>query len=672
MKKSTRKLSKKRAITAEDLFKLRLPTSVSISNDETKIAYTVEWMDKKENKYFKNIHLYDLETGESTLFTNGNQNDNEAIWSPDDSQIAFLSSRDKKLGIYLMPTDGGAEKKLIEIDGAVTNMQWTPDGSKLVFCLRYNDSHFIEDEKKKKEAPVYRHITKLFYKLDGAGFLPKDTFQVYKLDIATKKLTKLTKGKRDNMGAHLSPDGKWIVYTSNRSYDPDIESMRDDLFVVSIKGGKERKIPTPDGPVANPKFAPNGKTIAYLGHDNPNDDWGSTVTHIWKVGFRGTPKAYDLLKGFDRSAHDETITDTGDVEFGGKLIWSNDSKRIYFQSSDTGTTNLFYVPARGGKPTRIYKGNCHIKGFDIKGKTSKAAVIYSDVKNPGEIMVFPTKYGGEKKAKTLTDLNPFIGKEVKLGRTKDVMFKSFDGTRVQGWMVFPPNFNPKRSYPSVLNIHGGPRVQYGFTFFHEMQYFAAQGFVVFYTNPRGGTGRGEMWAAAISGGWGDLDYKDCMAATDYMESQKFINKNKICVTGGSYGGYMTNWLVGHTDRYKAAVTQRSVAYLESMYGSSDIGWALRREFNGDPWKNAENYAKCSPLSYVQNIKTPVLIIHSENDLRCPIEQGEQMFIRMKVMRKTVEMVRFPEEPHGLSRHGRPDRRISRLEWIIKWFKKYTK
>ena len=672
MKKSTRKVSLKKPITTHDLFNLKLPTSVSLSNNESKIAYTVEWMDEKENKYFQNLHLADLNSKTSTQFTHGNQNDSSAVWSPDDSQIAFISSRDKKLGIYLMPTAGGAERKLIEIDGSISNMQWTPDSKFLVFGLRYNDSHFIKDEKKKKEAPVYRHITRLFYRLDGLGFIPQDTYQIYKLEIETGNLTQITKGKRDNHGPHLSPDGKLITYFSNRTKNQDMHLDEDDIFVISINGGKEKKVPTPAGPKMCVKFSPDGKTIAYMGHDNPNDDWGSTNVHIWKVGLNGKPKAKDLLSSFDRSTTDDSIADMGDMGHGGDFHWSKDGKRIYFVASDLGATNLFYVPSRGGKPTRIYKGKCHIKGFSVNGKTQKAALIYADINNPGEVQVCPTQYGGEKKAVRIKQLNSFLQTKVKLGKTKDVMFKSFDGTKVQGWMVYPPNFNPNKKYPSILNIHGGPSAQYAHTFFHEMQYFAAQGFVVFYTNPRGGRGRGEMWSSAISGGWGDLDYKDCMAAADYMESQKFINKNKICVTGGSYGGYMTNWLIGHTNRFKSAVTQRSVVDLKSFYGSSDIGWALRKEFGGDPWTNKENYEKCSPITYFKNVKTPVLIIHSEQDLRCHIEQGEQMFAMLKVMGKTVEMVRFPEEPHGLSRHGRPDRRIARLDWIVTWFKKYTK
>ncbi|HPC11897.1 MAG TPA: S9 family peptidase, partial [candidate division Zixibacteria bacterium] len=352
--------------------------------------------------------------------------------------------------------------------------------------------------------------------------------------------------------------------------------------------------------------------------------------------------------------------------------WSPDSRRIFFIGSDTGRTSVYFVSARGGQPTRVFDGKCHVKALSLAAPARTAAIIYSDLATAGEIVTFPAVHGGEKRAVTRTALNPFLVSEVVLGKTKDLMFRSFDGTAVQGWIVYPPAFRPNRKYPSILEIHGGPRMQYGYTFFHEMQWLAAQGYVVFYTNPRGGQGRGQTWADAISGGWGGLDYQDCMAAADFLAAQPFIDPKRMGVTGGSYGGYMTNWIIGHTDRFKAAVTQRSVVNFMSMYGASDIGWSLERELDGTPWNNSGNYEKCSPITYFTNVRTPVLILHNEQDLRCGIEQAEQMFTMLKRLRRTVEMVRFPEEPHGLSRHGRPDRRIARLTWIARWFDRYLK
>lgn len=664
--------SHRRPITADDLFKLKVLTGLSISPDEKRVAYTVEQAELDNNKYFTNIHMLDLATGKSEQFTQGKNSDGKAVWSTDGRQFAFTSNRDKKSGIYLMSATGGAERKVFEAEAMIGEPIWHPDGKHLVFCLRYKDSHFITDEKKKNEPPVYRHITRLFYRLDGLGFMPLDPWQIYVLEIESGKLRKLTTGKRDNHSPALSPDGKTVAFVSNRAKDPDIDGLMDDLFVIPFAGGKERKITTPAGPINGPSFSPNGKLIGYIGHANPNDAWGVTNHHVWVVGLNGAPKAHDLMPKFDRMTYDQSIADLADVHEAAQLFWSGDGKRLFFLSSDTGATNIYYVPLSGGKPTRIYKGKCHIKGLSINGAGRVAAFIYADLETPGELMTCLTQFGAEAKAKKHTDLNPQLRTEIKLGHTRDVMFKSFDGTEVQGFLVTPPGFKPGRKYPAILEVHGGPRVQYAYTFFHEMQLLAANGYVVFYTNPRGGSGRGETWADAIAGGWGDLDYKDCMAAADYMEKLKFVDKKRIGVTGGSYGGWMTNWIIGHTHRFKAAVTQRSVTDLIAMTGSSDIGYALNREFNGYPWTNYENYVKCSPMYYLEKVKTPVLILHNEKDLRCHIEQAEQMFVKLKVLGKTVEFVRFPDEPHGLSRHGRPDRRKARLEWILKWFKRYLR
>jgi dipeptidyl aminopeptidase/acylaminoacyl peptidase len=661
-----------RKITPQDLFKLRIITGLAMSPDEKRVAYGVERMDPKANKYFKNISVLDIASRESRQFTHGDHNDGQPVWSPDGSQMAFVSTREKKTGIYLMPSSGGAEKRLLEIEGSLASLQWTPDGRHLVFALRYSDAHFIKDEKKKEEPPVFRHITRLFYRLDGEGFLPKDKFQIYALEVATAELRQITRGKRDNVSPRVSPDGKWVVYTSNRAKDPYLDSLRDDLFVVPFKGGRERRIATPAGPVYGPRFSPNGRMIAYIGHANPDDAWGVTNLHVWTVGLNGRPAAKDLMPEFDRMAVEQAISDTADAHGEAHLEWSADNRQILFLSSDTGVVNFYSVPARGGKPTRLFKGKCHIRGFSVNGTARTAALVYSDLDNPGDIMICPVSYGAEKRARLMTKLNPFLKTEIAPSRTKEIWFRSFDGTEVQGWLVTPPGFNPKRRYPAILEIHGGPRTQYAFTFFHEMRYLAACGYVVLYTNPRGGSSRGETWAEAIAGGWGDLDYRDCMAAADWLENQRFVDPRRMGVTGGSYGGYMTNWIIGHTNRFRAAVTQRSVVDLKSFFGSSDMGYDLEREFKGRPWTNPENYEKCSPITYFKNVKTPVLILHSERDLRCSIEQAEQMYATLKVMGKTVEFVRFPDEPHGLSRHGRPDRRIARLELIRKWFDRYLK
>jgi len=313
--------ARRRPLEAEDLFRLKIPTSVSLSPDENLIAYTVERIDSVENTYHSNIHVYDIKSRSERQFTSGKQSDGRPVFSPDGSRMAFVSTRDKKTGVYVMPSDGGAERLVKEFEGGITNLQWTPDGTALVFCLRYADAHFEKDEKKKKEPPVFRHITRFFFRLDGAGFLPQDKWQVYSLTVQDGDLRQITKGKRDNNGVCLSPDGNWIAYVSNRRKDPDIESEQDDLFVAPFAGGRERRIPTPAGPKMAPVFSPDGKTIAYLGHDNPYDAWGVTNFHVWKVGVKGGPQAKDLMPKFDRMAYDQSITDTGERSWS-PVLWT--------------------------------------------------------------------------------------------------------------------------------------------------------------------------------------------------------------------------------------------------------------------------------------------------------------------------------------------------------------
>jgi dipeptidyl aminopeptidase/acylaminoacyl peptidase len=270
----------------------------------------------------------------------------------------------------------------------------------------------------------------------------------------------------------------------------------------------------------------------------------------------------------------------------------------------------------------------------------------------------------------LTTLNRAWAAELDIQKPIEVRVRSTERTSVQAWVLRPPRFNPRRKYPAIVEVHGGPMTQYGHSYFHEMQLLAANGFVVYYGNPRGSLGYGRAFAESIKDDWGNRDYADVLAGTDFLESLPYVDERRIGITGGSYGGFMTNWAVGHTRRYKAAVTQRSVVDLKPFFGSSDTGFLFHYEFGGHPWTAKEAYERMSPITYAENIRTPLLILHNENDLRCAIEQAENLFATLKVLGRRVEFVRFPEEPHGLSRSGRPDRRLVRLEKIVGWFKRY--
>lgn len=356
-------MAAKRKISADDLYNLRIPKELAMAPDEKKAALTVERMDREERTYSANLWLCDLDNGCSRQFTHGDRLDRLPVFSPDSSRIAFLSKRGKKSGIYVMPVDGGAEKRLIEFEGDVTHLLWSPDGQYLVLPLRFHDAHYVEDEATKDHAPVYRHITRLSYKYDGSGFRPRDRFQIFTLEIESGDLRQITSGERDNMMPHVSPNGKWICYTSNRHRNPELNPLHVDIFVIPFTGGKERKIPTPTGLTFGPRFSPDSRSIAYIGHDRPDSPWNVAPLHVWKVGLDGSPKARDLMPDYNHMAVDQTLSDIGEFGVQPLIRWSADGKRIYFLASDTGKTNLLYVPNAGGNPQDHLRRSVSCKGL---------------------------------------------------------------------------------------------------------------------------------------------------------------------------------------------------------------------------------------------------------------------------------------------------------------------
>ena len=668
---------RRRPVTSDDITRMKFLRGPSLSPGETSVCFAVETVAADKKKYWS--HLWRCNIDGSGLFqlTSGERNDSSPIFSPDGRWIAFLSKRGDHPGIHLLPTDGGESRPLVEKDGAFAWLSFTPDSRSIICAFRLNDP--IErpgskpgdqesPKKPKSEAPAYRHVTRLFYRYDGEGYNPKDGFHIWRFDIATGDGRQLTSGRYNETNPAVSPDGKWVAFVSNHRPDPDRDPMRQDLFLIPIKGGQVRRVPTPPGPVDSPSFSPDGRMIAYYGHTNPDAAWGASPMHVWVVGTNGRPAARDLTPAFDRETYDVTLSDSGEGHGAIPPQWSPDGKTLTVLASDTGATLLYRFSARGGLPKPLFRAKCHVGAAAFGKLGRRAALLLADPTRPAEIASLDL--GHPSAPRTITGLNSDWLKTVAISKPQEVWFTSTGKTRVQGWVLKPPNFRKGRRYPGIVEIHGGPRAQYGYTFFHEMQLLAARGFVVLYCNPRGSQGRGVDFTTAIVGAWGSVDYEDVMAGTDWFSAQPYVDSKRIGVTGGSYGGYMTNWIVGHTNRFKAAVTQRSVVALKSFFGTSDIGWDWAREFGGPPWGNPEGYERMSPLTYAKKVRTPLLILHNEHDYRCLIEQAEQWYTTLKMMGKKVEMVRFPEEPHGLSRHGRPDRRIARLEHILRWFNRY--
>jgi len=665
---------KKRLITAEDLYEIDIITDVRLSPSGDHVVYTQQRTDPVTEKKYCNLWVVPTDGGKPAQFTFGDQIDTQPRWSPNGEKIAFLSNRadkDKSAQIYLIPFRGGEAQKLSEIEGKIDNLTWSPNGKKLLCRVRKIDQEILErqsDKQKEKLGTVNRHYSRVSYKLDGEGYLPEERWHIWTLDTSSGRVKQLTDHDiYDDKDPTWSPDGKSIAFMSNHSPDPDLERTAMDLFIMPPSGGKPSKVRTKYGDKSKPSFSPNGRYIAYFGTDGKGD-WTKNQG-LWVVPTDSSTQSINLTKAYDVHVSPETINDVGSPEIM-PPTWSNDGSILYFPVVRHGRSELCSIDLEGNNFTTNGGANGVVGSFAFDAGQTRLAYFMGKMNDPGQVYLQDI---GSTNELQITHVNEKIFSKIDLGEIEEVWIKGPDKNDLHGWILKPPGFDPGRKYPSILEIHGGPLTQYGEFFMHEFYYLAAAGYVVHFCNPRGGRGYGEEHAKAIWGGWGDADYRDLMTWTDFIEQQPYISKKRMGVTGGSYGGYMTVWIIGHTDRFKAAVTQRCVSNLVSMWGSSDLNWIFQEVLNDKPpFQDLDKFWEHSPIKYIGNAKTPTLVIHSENDLRCPIEQGEQVFVALKTLGVDTEMVRFPGEFHGLSRNGRTDRRIVRLNHILRWFDKYLK
>jgi dipeptidyl aminopeptidase/acylaminoacyl peptidase len=665
----------KTPIRADDLYRFQAISGAEMSPDGARVIFAVERVDRDSEKKYSNLWVAPTDRVAPRQFTYGDQRDTGPQWSPDGSQIAFVSNRgdEKQAQVYLIPVDGGEARPLTKLKGSIGAFRWSPDGKRLVCGFRKQDADAAErdsDPHKKELGVVARHITRVHFKYDGAGMLPSERTHLWTINARTGSAKQLTDGDvYDESSPAWSPDGGSIAFVSNRSDDPDFTPEEVGIYVVPAEGGEMRQIDTPVGGVALPSYSPDGEWIAYFGREGRGDWWKHTRLYVVPSDGSAAPRC--LTDDHDLQLGDVTLGDlAGFPAANPPPQWSPDGSALYVAGSKHGSTGLYAVSFADGALTKLSDGVGVHEGISLSADATVCAHIDPTMDDLGQVSVLSMSTGAKRR---LTRFNDSLFRARDLGEVEEVWCKGPDDNDLQGWIMTPPDFDPSRQYPSILEIHGGPLAQYGHRFMHEFRFLAAQGYVVTFCNPRGGQGYGEEHAKAIWNDWGGPDYDDVMAWTDLMTTKPYIDTTRMGVTGGSYGGFMTAWIIGHTRRFKAAVVQRPVTNFISMWGSSDMNWVFQ-QIMGDvpPWEGLENYWRQSPMKYIGGAKTPTLVIHSEQDLRCAIEQGEQLFVALKSLGVDTEMVRFPDEPHGLSRGGRTDRRIARLNHIVRWFDRYLK
>lgn len=670
-----------RPVAIDDFYKIQLVSDPQVAPDGSRIAFVVKRIDRDKNKYRSAVYVVPTAGGEPRRYTNDEVNSSHPRWSPDGQQIAFLSDRQEpKSQIFLIPADGGEASPLtkLETEGGIEEFCWSPDGSKIAFLFRETPAdqrkEAVEERQKKGLSTPVRHHTRLWYRLDAAGYFDGSYPQVWVADAATGESKPLTSGPYACHHLTWSPDSQTIAFLSDRRDDYDIALPDEGIWTVPASGGDLTRLTAPPGDKSGLTWSPDGASLAYAGNPSADDPWGTNNERLFVLPASGSDTARDLTGHTELSLGHLTLSDSHEVGGGAPIQWSADGTSLLFLAGYQGNTSLYRVPFSGlENPTGdaiLLQGHGEVGDFHA-GK--RLAFSYATATALHELFLLHREMG-QNTAGQLTHLNTGLLAEWDVQTPEPIAVTNNAGGQVPGWLLKPHGFKPGDTYPLVVYVHGGPHAQYGNTFFHELQWLASEGFVVLYTNPRGSKGYGEAHTKAIIGDWGGPDFDDIMTATDYAVSLDFVDAKRTAIMGGSYGGFMTAWAVGHTDRYTCAIADRLVANLQSMAGTSDFPWRHGDYFKGNAWSDPTDLWRHSPLTYAGNIVTPLLLIHSDGDLRCPAGQAEELFSALRIQRKTVEYLRFPaESSHGLSRNGPPDLRLQRLEanrdWLKRWLQK---
>ncbi len=638
----------KRAVTPDDLFRIKDVGGAQLSPDGAMIVFTIATTDRARNRSTSHLWLVPTSGGAPVQLTTGEGGDSTPRWSPDGRMIAFASGRGGQSALWVIEVATRRMQQLAEWprsnffhSKAGESFCWSPDSRHLAFVAA--------EKPATPEATDPRVITRLQYK-SRTAFSDNLRSHIFVVTVAEGQMRQLTRGETDEHSINWSPRGDEIVFLSNREADPEA-NFNYDIFTIDPSSGRERRLTSTRGVEFTPVWSPDGNFIAYAATKRALTTIDSVAedSHIWVIS-RDGGAGREVSASFDRRASSPA--------------WSADSRTIYVTAGDRGKPLTYPVGRDGGQVKPLFDDTCQIGSLSVAA--GRFAFTRSDETATAEIWAAT----GDGQKRQLTDINQDLIAEWQLVKPENLRFKSFDGAEIEGWLMRPLNFQEGKTYPLILTIHGGPHGMYGYGFSHANQVYAAGGYAVLYVNPRGSSGYGQKFSDGCINNWGGGDYQDLMKGVDAaLARNRWIDAGRLGVMGGSYGGFMTNWVITQTTRFKAAVASASVSNLISFYATSLYQDLVHVEFNGFPWDNYELLWKYSPMRYIKNVKTPTLFIHGELDNDVHITQAEEMFMGLR--RRGIEsvFVRYPREGHGLRE---PLHRLDQFERVLGWFDRLLK
>ena len=640
-----------------------------VSDDGRRIAYVVAHADLGKDDYQGDIWLIEG-AGAPRLLVGGPADDARPRWSPDGSRLAFLSNRAEKRQIYVLDMRGGEAWPLTAEKEGVSAFSWSPDGQRIAFLARPASA---EPEVKAGGAGRARITEQLYYRIDGApGFLPGQRSQLWVVDVAGDHgpaLGPLWEGRTEPSEPAWTQDGRALVFSALPDPNPPVAPLDSELYrVEATAGAKPVALTDRRGPDGDLIALSHGGRIAWTGFDDTLPRRSSTTTRLYATTLAagGLATIQNVTAGFDRNIGETAMSDVPLPRGSGtRLQFDASGKALWFIAADHGLTQLYRVSAAGGAPVAMsaqLRGD--LREFSL-ARTGRIVAVFGSPTQPYDIWTLE-RPGGKWLQRTTHGRDAFA--DSTLTPYEELWVDSFDGSRIQGWLAKPPGFDASKKYPLMLYIHGGPHAMYGESFFHEFQVLAHAGLPVLIVNPRGSTGYGEAFANSVQFRYPGDDYRDLMVVLDSVIARGYIDITRLGVGGGSGGGVLTSWTIGQTDRFAAALVERPVVDFASHTVVADLnGFFAQHWFHDYPWRSPQEYFDRSPINLVERVKTPVLVIQSEQDYRTPMDQGIGYYNALRMLGKPAKLVLFPASSHGLSRNGPPSQRVERLAIILDWF-----